>query len=60
MVALSPQLIEKYETRFENGYNVYTDEGYVQWLQEVHPDSFLSGKIKIPLFNQCLNIVFIV
>ena len=29
MVVLSPQLIEKYKTRFKNGYNIYTDEGYV-------------------------------
>jgi len=32
MVALSPQLIEKYEMSFENGYNILMDEGYVQWL----------------------------
>ena len=60
MVVLSPQLIEKYETRFENGYNIYTDEGYVQWLREVHPDSPPSVKIIIPLFNHCRKIVIIV
>ena len=60
MVVLSSQLIEEYETRFENGYNIYMDEGYVQWLREVHPDSLPSGKIIIHLFNQCPNILFIV
>ena len=56
IVVLSPQLIEKYETRFENGYNIYTDEGYVQWLREVHHDSLSSGKIIINSFVYCITL----
>ena len=59
-IALSPQLLQKYEKRFENGYNIYTDKGYVQWLREVHPDSLPSGKIIISLFNHCHKTLFIV
>ena len=29
-VTFSPDLVKKYEKRFENGYNIYTDENYVQ------------------------------
>ena len=59
-IALSPQLIQKYEKRFENGYNIYTDKGYVQWLQEAHPDSIPPGKIIISLFDHCCKTLFIV
>jgi len=44
-VALSPQLIKKYERRFESSYNIFTDKGYVQWLREFHPDSLPPGKL---------------
>lgn len=28
--------------RYSNGYDMYTDEDYVAWLQEVHPESLSS------------------
>ena len=59
-IALSPQLIQKYEKRFENRYNIYTDKGYVQWLREAHPDSLPSGKMIISLLNRCHKTLFIV
>jgi len=49
-VMLSPQLIEKYERTFENGYNIYTDKGYVQWLREFHPDSLPSAVAYLELY----------
>ena len=33
-----PEMIKKYEKRFENGYNIFTDKSYVQWLKKFHPD----------------------
>ena len=56
-IALSPQLIQKYEKKFENKYKIYTHKGYVQWLREAHPD---SGKMIISLFNHCRKTLFIV
>ena len=35
----SPEELERFETRFENGYDVFTDEKYVAWLQQYHPES---------------------
>ena len=38
--SFSPEQLELFETRFENGYDIfYTDAAYVTWLQEHHPDS---------------------
>ena len=37
-VTFSPEMIKKYEERFDNGYNIFTDKGYVQWLRKFHPD----------------------
>ena len=42
-VTFSPDLVKKYEKRFENGYNIYTDENYVQWLRKFHPDYLPPG-----------------
>ena len=28
----------RFENRYDNGYNIYTDERYVQWLCKNHPD----------------------
>ena len=37
-ITFSPEMIKKYEKRFENGYNIFTDKSYVQWLKKFHPD----------------------
>ena len=29
----------RYEMRYENGYNIFTDDSYVEWLLENHPDA---------------------
>ena len=29
---------ELYQKRFEEGYNLFTDRGYVPWLKENHPE----------------------
>ena len=38
VITFSPEMIKKYEKRFENGYNIFTDKSYVQWLKKFHPD----------------------
>ena len=37
-ITFSPKIIKKYEKRLENGYNIFTDKSYVQWLKKFHPD----------------------
>ena len=39
---LSREKHELFTTRFENGYDIYTDEEYVAWLNENHPESIPS------------------
>ena len=39
---LSGEKNELFATRFENGYDIYTDEEYVAWLIENHPESVPS------------------
>ena len=43
-VTFSPEMIKKFEIRFENGYNLFTDKSYVQWLKIFHPDHLPSRK----------------
>ena len=43
-ITFSPEMIKKYEKRFENGYNIFTDKSYVQWLKKFHPDHLLPHK----------------
>ena len=43
VTTFSPDLVKKYEKRFENAYNIYTDEKYVQWLRMFHPDHLPPG-----------------
>ena len=43
-ITFSPEMTKKYERRFENGYNIFTDKNYVQWLRQLHPDHLPSGK----------------
>lgn len=38
-VDFSPDKIQLFERRYENGYDMYTDREYVAWLRAVHPDS---------------------
>ena len=44
LIEFSPVLIKKYERWFENGYNIFTDKSYMQWLKKFHPDYLPSGK----------------
>ena len=37
--AFSPSELELFTTRYENGYDIYTDTEYVIWLAENHPDA---------------------
>ena len=36
----SPEELERIEKRFENGYDIFTDEKYMAWLRQYHPDPF--------------------
>ena len=38
-ISFSPQQIELFTTRYENGYDIYTDADYVTWLAGYHPDA---------------------
>ena len=42
-ITFSAEMVKKFEKRFENGYNIYTDEMYVQWMQMYHPDHLPPG-----------------
>ena len=42
-ITFSPDLVKKYDKRFDNGYNIYTDENYVQWLRRFHPNYLPPG-----------------
>jgi len=44
-ITFSPEMIKKYERWFENGYNIFTNKIYVQWLKKFHPDYLPSGKV---------------
>ena len=37
--SFSQEELERFEKRFENGYDIFTYEKYVAWLQEYHPNS---------------------
>ena len=37
-----PEKMDLYERRFENGYDIFTDNDYVTWLQKYHPESVPS------------------
>ena len=37
--AFSPSELELFTTRYENGYDIYTDTEYMIWLAENHPDA---------------------
>ena len=43
-ITFSQEMIKKYTTRFENGYNIFTDKSYVQWLRKFHPDYLPPGE----------------
>ena len=42
-VTFSAETVKKFERRFENGYNIYTDSAYVQWMRMYHPDHLPPG-----------------
>ena len=35
--------IELFQTRFEDGYNIYNDKDYVSWLELNHPEAAPSN-----------------
>ena len=35
----TPEQIELFETRFKEGYNIYSDKDYVAWLELNHPEA---------------------
>ena len=37
--SFSSQQIQLFTTRYENGYDIYTDAEYMIWLAETHPDA---------------------
>ena len=37
---LTPKIIELYNRRVENGYNIFTDLNYVAWLESFIPNTF--------------------
>ena len=37
-IPLTPEMIELYERRVKNGYDVFTDLNYVAWLEKFHPE----------------------
>jgi len=42
-VEFTADMLKKFEKRFENGYNIYIDQTYVQWLRMHHPDHLSTG-----------------
>ena len=42
-VTFLAETVKKFERRFENGYNIYTDPAYVQWMRMYHPDHLPPG-----------------
>ncbi len=63
----SSEELQCFETRFENGYNIFTDELYVSWLQQCHPqcapqdlsedplDLNHNDTVEEPSFNDHIN-----
>ena len=49
-ITFSQEMIKKYTMQFENGYNIFTDKSYVQWLRKFHPDYLPPGEY-ITLLN---------
>ena len=33
-----PEIIELYQKRYENEYNIFTNKNYVDWLRQFHPE----------------------
>jgi len=42
-ITFSPEIIKKCKRWLENGYNIFIDKSYVQWLKKF-PDYLPSGK----------------
>ena len=47
VTTFSPDLVKKYEKRFENEYNIYTEEKYVQQLRMNHPYHLPPGYVLV-------------
>jgi hypothetical protein len=44
----SSEKLELYRRRFKNGYDIYTNQKYVAWLRQYHPDSAPSSSALDP------------
>ena len=47
----TPEHIELFETRFKEGYNIYSDKDYVAWLEFIHPQAAPSIDTATSLLN---------
>ena len=45
----SPEQLAKFEERYENDYDIYTDHDYVAWLQEFHAESLPPIEVMLGL-----------
>lgn len=41
----SKQEISKFATRYDNGYDLTSDERYNAWLKEYHPEDYIKMNI---------------
>ena len=47
----SPEQCAKFEQRYKNNHDIYTDQGYVAWLQQFHPESLPSLETMLGVRN---------
>ena len=54
--------MQKFSTRYENDYDLTSDERYNAWLKEYHPDDYIktSRKSSKNIYNCCLIVVAII
>ena len=41
-----------FECHYEEGYNIYIDQDYVQWLELYHPDSLPADRYSLTPFTE--------
>ena len=56
--SFSSQQIHLFTTRYENGYDIYTDAEYMIWLAETHPDAHQITLILRTMFHNNVPILF--
>ena len=47
----SPEQLAKFEQRYKNNYDIYTDKDYAAWLQLFHPESLPSLETMLGVQN---------